>query len=261
LVLPAYNPGPAVERTWAEVGRFVRSRPDPWEAVFVLDGCTDGTADRLAALAAVDPHPRVRVIGYPANRGKGYAVRTGLLAVAGRYRLFTDVDLAYPFADVLRVADALRAGAAVAAASRDHPESEIRVPVRALGYVYRRRVQSRVFGAAARLLLPLAQRDTQAGLKGMTAAVAERLLPALTCDGFGFDCEFLTACRRADIPVAEVPVCVRYEDGASTTGLRTTARMLAELWRIRRDWRTRPVPPPVEVPVPDADPVPTRRAA
>jgi hypothetical protein len=68
----------------------------------------------------------------------------------------------------------------------------------------------------------------------MTAAVAERVLPGLTCDGFGFDCEFLAACRRLGVPVAEVPVCVRYEDAASTTGLRAVLGMLRELWRARR---------------------------
>lgn len=263
LVLPAYNPGPTVERTFAAVRDFLRARPDPWEVVFVLDGCTDGTGDRLDGLIADAGDPRVRVVRYHPNRGKGYAVRTGLLAARGRYRIFTDIDLAYRFDDVARVADELAHGADVAIASREHPDSQIQLPVRVLGYAYRRRFQSRVFGWVARCLLPLAQRDTQAGLKGMTAAVAERILPELTCDGFGFDCELLTACRRLDIPVAEVPVCVRYEDAASTTGWRAMVRMLRELWRIRRDWGRRPVEPyarPAAMPVPVAEPARSRAA-
>ena len=240
LVLPAYNPGPGVERTWAAVGRFVAARPDPWEAVFVLDGCTDDSPARLARLAR-DGDPRLRVVSYANNRGKGHAVRTGLLAAAGAVRLFTDVDLAYSFADVARVADAVWGGAVVAVASREHPESEVRLPVGLLGYVRRRQFQSRVFGAVARTLLPLTQRDTQAGLKGMTAAVARAVVPELRCDGFGFDCELLTACARSGVPVAEVPVCVRYDTAASTTGSRATLRMLRELWQVRRAWRGRAV--------------------
>lgn len=234
LVFPSYNPGPAAERTLQAVRDFLRARPDPWEALFVCDGCTDGTPERLRTLIGDDP--RFRVIDYSPNRGKGYAVRAGLLAARGRVRVFTDVDLAYRFDDIARVADELRSGAAVAVASREHPESQIQLPPRFLGYAYRRRLQSKVFGAVARVLLPLTQQDTQAGLKGMTAAVAERLLPALRCDGFGFDCELLTACARHGVPVTEVPVCVRYEDAASTTGLRTTLRMLRELWQIRKAW-------------------------
>jgi glycosyltransferase involved in cell wall biosynthesis len=253
LILPAYNPGPGVEQTWRAVARFVADRAAAgaeWEAVFVLDGCTDGTGERLAALAGA-ADPRMCVLGYTKNRGKGYAVRTGLLAARGAYRVFTDVDLAYSFDDVLRLADALRAGAEVAIASREHPESRVQIPPALLGYTFRRRLQSRLFGAAVRCLLPLPHLDTQAGLKGMSAAVAERVVPALRCDGFGFDCELLTACARTGIAVTETPVCVRYADRASTTGAGAGLRMLREVWKIRRDWRNR-VLPPRPVPVPEA---------
>lgn len=260
LVFPAYNPGPGVERTWAAARAFVARRPDPWEVLFVCDGCTDGTPARLRALAAADPDFRVRVIDYAPNRGKGYAVRTGLLAARGTRRLFTDVDLAYRFDDIALVADELRAGAAVAIASREHPDSVVQLPARCLGYAYRRRLQSAVFGAVARVLLPVRFADTQAGLKGMTAAVAREVLPRLTCDGFGFDCEFLTACARLDIPVTELPVTVRFEDAATSTGgARTVVRMVRELVRARRAW-------PAADPALEAGPFPTpagalRRAA
>lgn len=242
LVLPAFNPGPAIVQTWQAVERFLATRAarfDPWEAIFVLDGCTDGTAERLTELAAT-PLP-IRVLSYPINRGKGFAVRTGLLAAHGSVRLFTDVDLAYSFQDVLRLAAAVRAGAAVAIGSRAHPESRVRVPTAALGYAVRRAIQGRVFGAIVRTLLPIPHRDTQAGLKGMTANVARSLLPHLTCDGFGFDCELLTGCARSGIAVAEVPVCVRYDSATSTTGLSSGFRMIADLWRIRRRWQSRAV--------------------
>jgi dolichyl-phosphate beta-glucosyltransferase len=250
LILPAYNPGPEVEGTWRAVVRFLSDQADAgteWEAVFVLDGCTDGTDDRLAALGA---DPRVRVLGYPKNRGKGHALRVGLLAARGAHRIFTDVDLAYSFADVLRVADALRAGADVAIASREHPGSRLQLPPNLLGYTFRRRLQSLLFGTVARRLLRLAHRDTQAGLKGMSAAVAERIVPELRCDGFGFDCELLTACARSGIGVTETPVCVRYDDRASTTGPGAGLQMIREVWRIRRYWRNRTVPAlPAPVPV------------
>ena len=103
LVLPTFNPGEKIDSTWAAVLQFVRTRTEPWEVLFVLDGCTDGTADRLDRLAETDSDPRVKVLSYPANRGKGYAVRTGLLAATGRVRAFTDVDLAYDFDDILSV--------------------------------------------------------------------------------------------------------------------------------------------------------------
>src|SRR5688572_6330446 len=92
LVFPTYNPGPFLGRTWDEVSQFLERAPGGWEVLFVCDGCTDGTPARLHALTHGDG--RVRVLSYAANRGKGYAVRHGLLAARGRWRLFTDVDLA-----------------------------------------------------------------------------------------------------------------------------------------------------------------------
>lgn len=249
LVLPAYNPGPVVERTWHEVATFVARRPEPWEVVFVLDGCTDDSSERLARLAKDSPNPRFRVVQYTPNQGKGHAVRVGLQAARGQVRLFTDIDLAYTFDDITRVADAVRAGASVAIASREHPESQLTLPAGVLGYAYRRHIQSRVFGSFARMLLPLRQQDTQAGLKAMTDVVANHVVPELRCNGFGFDCELLTACARSNIPVAEVPVHVRYENTASTTGAKATLRMLRELWSIRRMWKGRRVALPTTEPV------------
>jgi glycosyltransferase involved in cell wall biosynthesis len=244
LVLPTYNPGPAIEETWRAVQQFVEARArlaEIWEVLFVLDGCTDDTLARLTALANKSG-PLIRVVSYPDNRGKGYAVRTGLLAARGAIRIFTDVDLAYPMEDVLRVAQAIRSGAQVAIGSRTHPDSRVQLPMHLLGYAFRRVLQGRLFGAAARLLLPISTRDTQAGLKGMTSGVVDSVLPHLTCNGFGFDCEFLAVCDRAGIRLEEVPVCVRYTDVSSTTSPRSGLRMLRELWRIRRTWRGRPVP-------------------
>jgi dolichyl-phosphate beta-glucosyltransferase len=236
LVFPAYNPGPVLGRIWPQLEQFLRQRAADWEVLFVCDGCTDGTPERLQELVQTVPG-QVRVVAYSPNRGKGYAVRRGLEAARGQWRLFTDVDLAYGFEDVWRLAETLRAGAEVAIASRWHRDSRLLVPPALQGYAYRRHLQSLVFSALVRWLLPLTQRDTQAGLKGLSARAARLILPQLRCDGFEFDCELLTACARHGLAVAEVPVCVRYHDAASTTSVRTIGRMIRELWNIRRAWR------------------------
>lgn len=247
LILPAYNPGAVLERSWCQLAAFTASQSQAWEVLVVLDGCTDDSAERLADLQTRCPNPSARVLTYQPNRGKGHAVRLGLQSARGQIRVFTDIDLAYGFEDILRVVEAVRRGAEVAIASREHPQSLVTYSVGVQGYVWRRHVQSRMFGLLARLLLPVTQRDTQAGLKAMTARVAEHLLPEMSCDGFGFDCELLTACVRSGIGVEEVPVHVRYESTASTTSRRVMLRMLRELWSIRRRWRGKSVPlPPVK---------------
>ncbi|HYT92864.1 MAG TPA: glycosyltransferase [Gemmataceae bacterium] len=238
LILPAYNAEARVERTWHELKSFLRSAPGHWEVLFICDGCTDGTPDRLAELTRSEAH-RVRILCHQPNRGKGHAVRQGLLAARGAWRVFTDIDLAYGFDDILRLVQTLQGGADVAIASRYHPQSRVTLPPRLQGYAYRRYLQSLVFSVLVRLLLPVAQKDTQAGLKGLSARAADVVLPHLRCCGFEFDCELLTACAYFSLQVVEVPVCVRYEDTASTTSFRSVARMIGELWKIRRTWRKR----------------------
>src|SRR5262249_44728235 len=155
-------------------------------------------------LTADEPR-RVRIITYAPNRGKGYAVRRGLEAARGAWRVFADIDLAYSLSDVQRLAQVLRGGAEVAIASRVHPDSRVILPPSLQGYAYRRHLQSWLFTHLAHRLLPLHQWDTQAGLKGLSAAAARLLLPHLHCDGFGFDCELLTACAHFGVEVTEVP--------------------------------------------------------
>jgi dolichyl-phosphate beta-glucosyltransferase len=255
LIFPTYNPGPRLERTWHEVRRFLAGA-GPWEVLFVCDGCTDGTPRRLEELCRGEGESgRVRVVSYTPNRGKGHAVRRGLEAARGEWLIFTDVDLAYGWDDVVRLADTLRGGAEVAIASRTHPDSRVVAPPGLLGYLYRRHLQSLAFTLLARWLLPIRQRDTQAGLKGLRARAARLLLPRLRCDGFGFDCELLTACAHLGLPVVEVPVCVRYEDTHSTTSLDAMGRMVRDLLRIRSTWRRPPTP------LPDAGTQPGRSAA
>jgi dolichyl-phosphate beta-glucosyltransferase len=255
LILPTYNPGPILETTLPAVEHWLREDGRGWEVLFVCDGCTDGTPDRLSQWAATIG-PAVRVAAYERNRGKGYAVRHGLQLASGQYRLFTDVDLAYGFDDVCRLVDALRAGADVAIGSRLHPDSRVLLPPRLQFYAYRRYLQGRLFSWLVRRLLPVTQMDTQAGLKGISASAVARILPYLNCDGFGFDCEMLAACHRQELRVVEVPVTVRLTDAKSTTaGLGSLVRMFRELCQIRRaaaGWPAPAAAPPVPSEYPKA---------
>jgi dolichyl-phosphate beta-glucosyltransferase len=243
LIFPTYNPGPALAKTWLEIKGFLDHVGSGWEIIFVCDGCTDGTPELLDQLRKED-HDRVHTLVYSPNRGKGYAVRQGLAASRAKWALFTDVDLAYRFEDIVRLAEVLEAGADVAIASRVHADSRLILPPALQGYAYRRHLQSLAFSWIVRRLLPLTNRDTQAGLKGLSAHALRLVLPHLTCDGFGFDCDLLTGCARFGLAIQEVPVWVRYDDAKSTTGLHTTAAMIRELLRIRRAWKKTPEPAP-----------------
>src|SRR5262249_23925667 len=94
LVFPVYNPRPALAGYWRRIEEFIRGAAGLWEVLFVCDGCTDGSPEKLTDWSA--PYrSRVRVLSHQPNRGKGYAVYRGLAAARGRWRIFTDIDLAY----------------------------------------------------------------------------------------------------------------------------------------------------------------------
>lgn len=234
LVLPFFNPGEVLLRSWREVYPFIEAHPD-WEFLFVSDGSTDGSDAKLATITS--QLSNVKLLRYPRNRGKGFAVRLGLRRAVGRYRIFTDIDLAYPLEMIEGVADQLAAGNHCVIASRAHPESIIEAEDHLKGYVRRRKSQSTLFSLAARMLVGIPQRDPQAGLKGFSDRAANLLLSYAKCPGFGLDCELLTACRYFGIKVREMPIHVRYNHEHTTTSLKTSFKMLGELWSIRRRWR------------------------
>jgi len=242
LVLPTYNPGEKIDTTWHAVCAFLATRRDEWEVLFVLDGCTDDTATRLDRLRNDGDDDRIRVLGYPQNRGKGHAVRFGLTQGRGRIRAFTDVDLAYDFDDVVRVCAAVDDTQPFCIACRSHPESLLLIPDRLLGYAYRRKAQSLAFRTATRLLTGLHYQDTQAGLKAMTAELVDHIAPHTTIDGFGFDCDWLLAAKLAGVTATELPIRVRYEEGTTTSSL-TGVKMLRELAAIRRAWKKKSIGP------------------
>lgn len=241
LVLPTYNPGEKIDSTWHAVRAFLDTRHDDWEVLFVLDGCSDDTANRLDRLRSEGDNERIRVLGYPQNKGKGYAVRFGLQQGRGDVRAFTDVDLAYDFDDVVRICEAVNEETPFTMACRSHPESLLMIPERLLGYAYRRKGQSHLFRTATRLITGLRYRDTQAGLKAMTARLADQLAPHMTTNGFGFDCEWLLGAKRAGVTATEMPIRVKYEEG-TTTSTFTGFKMLGELMAIRKAWKKKQLP-------------------
>jgi len=126
LIIPAYNERDRILTTLEIVTDFLEHSEIDYEVIVVSDGSTDGT-DKLARQFA-RTHPRVRLLAYRPNRGKGFAVRTGVAAARGRYVMFIDADLAVPVSIVGPFLEALQDGYDMAVASRHHPQSTMVTP-------------------------------------------------------------------------------------------------------------------------------------
>ncbi len=249
VVIPAFDEARRLPATLGAIRPYLDARGDPYE-VLVVD---DGSRDEGPALveARTREWPMLRLLRLPENRGKGAAVRAGMLAGAGRWRLFTDADLSTPITELASLEEACRSGADIAIASRALPGSDVAVhqaPHRELmGKTYNRLMQW--------LVLP-GVHDSQCGFKLFTAAAAERCFAQLQCQRFGFDAEVLVRARQAGLRVAEVPV--RWENAAGTrvNSVRDSAQMLGDLWRLRRQLAAAPRADPSPGPAPGR-PAPT----
>lgn len=193
------------------------------EVVVVDDGSGDATADVALAAGAE------QVVVLPRNRGKGAAVRAGILASRGRVVLFTDADLAY---DPPQLRDAMRRveeGWDVVIGNRRHPRSVVArsTGLRALG--------SRVVNRLSTAVLLAAPHDTQCGLKAFRGDVARSLFRHTRIDGFAFDIEVLHLVERAELSLDELPVRLDETGGASTVRIgRDVVQLAFDLLRVRR---------------------------
>jgi glycosyltransferase involved in cell wall biosynthesis len=220
LILPCYNEAERLPATLAAYLSHLPTTPGTVEVVVVDDGSTDGTAALAQAIAARDP--RVRVLGSTPNRGKGFAVRTGMLAATGELVVFTDADGSYGPGELDRVVQAL-AEVPVAIGVR---------PSATAGFA--RSLTSRGFNRLLRTLLGLPFHDTQCGLKGFHQQAARAIFGRASLDGFAFDVEVLVLARRLGLVVAQVPVQAQQRAGSTVHLLGDSRRMLSEVWALRR---------------------------
>jgi glycosyltransferase involved in cell wall biosynthesis len=189
------------------------------EVIVVVDGNQDGTA---AALASVDD-PRLRVISYPDNMGKGYALKTGSLAARGAWIAWLDSDLDLDPAWLPGLLDqAERTHRDVVVGSKRHPDSIVDYPAR-------RRLYSALYQGLVRVLFGLRVRDTQVGLKVFRRDVLEAVLPVTLVKRFAFDIEILAVAHRFGYRnIAEGPIRLVYRFTGSRMEWSAIARALVD---------------------------------
>lgn len=225
VVVPAYQEVGAIAETVARIRLELEpiASDGGLEVVVVDDGSGDGTA-AAARAAGAD-----QVIELVPNQGKGAAVRAGMLAATGRARIFTDADLSYAPRQIARFVAALEDGWDVVVGNRYDPGSTTLVAAGLL-----RRGGGRVINAATRAVLAGAHPDTQCGLKGFRAEVAQVVFEHTEIDGFAFDVEVFHLVERWGLSLLEVEVEVVNSDRSTVHVARDAARLLGDLVRIRR---------------------------
>ena len=227
VVIPAFNEAARLPRTLERVTAFLREGSRSYEVLVADDGSTDQTAQKARAAGAT-------VLRDDQNRGKGHAVRRGMLAARGQRRLMTDADLSTPIEELPRFLARMDEGFDVVIGSRALPGSTIEVH-----QPWFRENVGRVYNLFVRALALPGLRDTQCGFKLWSARAAREAFSAARLDGFSFDVEALYVARKRGYRIAEIPVVWR-NDAASRVGLGGGSRAFPDLLRIRwHDWTGR----------------------
>lgn len=229
IVIPAYNEESRLPKTLEQVFRFLQTQPYSFEVLVVENGSTDRTLQVAQEFAA--SHAGFFAM-HEDGRGKGRAVRRGMLHASGAYRFMCDADLSMPIEEINRFLPPVQTDVDVVIGSREAPGA-----VRFNEPLYRH-WGGRFVNWMIRVLALPGLRDTQCGFKCFRAAVAEDLFQRQTMLGFSFDIELLYIARLRGYRIVELPIPWHFSAESKVHVLRDTWQMMLDIQKMRRNARS-----------------------
>ena len=228
LVIPVYKESVRLLGALEEVAAFIaQEAPRRVDAIFVNDGSPDDSAGIIERWVAQNPGCGMRLISYTDNQGKGYAVKTGMLAARGELMLMSDTDLSTPLREWRKLLAAIEAGADIACGSR-----AVRGSLIGKQPPLHRRLLSRIFNWLVHLAGVRGIRDTQCGFKLFKAAPCREVFGRLRTRRFAFDVEMLALAQDLGYRVDEVAVRWDYSDHSTVKVFSSGSRMLYDVARL-----------------------------
>lgn len=231
IIVPAYNEEDRLGDSVGKILAYLQRNYPNGELIIVDDGSKDKTARIAEQACAAFPDVPSKVIRYETNRGKGYAVKTGLLAATADIALFSDADLSTPIEETTKLVEPIKNGDFdVTFGSRALDRSLI-----GTHQPWRREQGGKVFNFIVKTLTGLPFWDTQCGFKAFNMQKFRPLLDAMQIERFGFDVEFLYVADYRGLKLKEIPVRWNHCDGTKVSVFRDSQRMFNEVRQIRRN--------------------------
>ncbi|MBX3289500.1 MAG: glycosyltransferase family 2 protein [Acidobacteria bacterium] len=229
IIIPAYNEDERIENSLSTILNYLSKTGLNAELIVVDDGSSDKTAAVAEDICSRSPEIPSRVIRYEENRGKGFAVKTGLMAATADIALFSDADLSTPIEEAEKLIAPIRNG-----------EYDVTFGSRALDrsligthQPWRREQGGKVFNLVVRLMTGMPFWDTQCGFKAFDLTKFRPLLDVMKIDRFGFDVEFLYVANLRGLKLKEIPVRWDNDERSKVSVIRDSIRMFDEVRQIR----------------------------
>ena len=231
IIVPAFEEQARLGDSIKKILAYIEREKLSAELIVVDDGSKDNTAQIAENAAREFPDTQTKVIRYETNRGKGYAVKTGLLAARTDIAVFSDADLSTPIEELPKLVKPIQTG-----------DYDVTFGSRALDRTligthqpWRREQGGKVMNLIIRTMSGLPFADTQCGFKAFNMKRFRPLLKTMTIDRFGFDVEFLFVAAHNNLRLKEIPVRWNNVEGSKVSVVRDTRRMFTELSQIRRN--------------------------
>lgn len=223
IIIPAYNEETRLGKTLEKITTYLKNSNFNYEIIVSDDGSKDKTIE------VAKNFNNIKIIGDGINRGKGAAVRRGMLAATGAIRLFTDADLSTPIYELSKLLKYINDGYDVCIGSRAVDYSLIKKH-----QPFYREFMGKTFNKIVQILVLNGIKDTQCGFKCFNDKAAIEIFSRSKIDGFAFDVELLYLARKLNFKVKEIGVEWYNDERTTVSPLRDSVKMFVEILKIRR---------------------------
>lgn len=228
IVIPAHNEEHRLPPCLEKIDAFLKTQPYSAEVVIVENGSNDKTFEIAQAFAKAYPYIRAMQVD---TRGKGLAVKAGMLASDGDFRFICDVDLSMPIEEIVKFLPPHINGYDISIGTREGKEAH------RIGEPEYRHMMGRVNNWIIKLTILRGFEDTQCGFKMFNRESAEDLFSVQQMTGIGFDIELLFVARKRGYKVREVPITWYFDSDSRMRLVQDSLKLLREIWEIRRNWQ------------------------
>lgn len=231
FVFPLYNEQDRFQESFKTIIKYYEKYPN-WEVIFVNDGSTDKTKEMVQE--KIKQNKRMKLISYKKNKGKGYAIKKGMINATKPLILFSDIDFSTPLSELELLYPFIKKGADVVIGTRKVKGANI--TKRQSGI---REWMGKCFTTITNLWLGLNQSDFTCGFKMFTSKSSKKIFSSCRVDRWGFDAEILFLANLYKFKIVDVPIEWKNDERTRVNLVQDTLRSLHDLWMIRWNWLMR----------------------